>query len=357
MIKIKNQKIIWDPIFSRSGFSYFIAALSFQGYNQQMKMKLGWSYRDQLLVSKKYFLTVYGSVRDQKSFRKFTLRKKSEYFKQVNTIIISELKQSIKNIVKVKKLLTASRTNTEKALDLYYKSYKNLYAVYRFPTIFDHFYAGIYRKQFISRFANTKDLCGKFFTLTDNTLLPLISSNLSKILNIPKDLTLFMNYEELKQSFRAGQAIINLSELKSRRYFYVLLLNNHKIKISTGIQAKLLLKSLKFKHKNINDILKGQTAYSGKVKGNVKLAFSIKDLKNIKSNAILVTPMTTVAYIPYIKQFSAIITDEGGLTCHAAIIAREMKISCVIGTKIATKVLKDGDKVEVDATKGTVKKL
>jgi len=55
------------------------------------------------------------------------------------------------------------------------------------------------------------------------------------------------------------------------------------------------------------------------------------------------------------KEAGAIITDEGGITCHAAIVSRELGIPCIIGTKIATKVLKDGDIVEVDAGKGVVK--
>ena len=59
--------------------------------------------------------------------------------------------------------------------------------------------------------------------------------------------------------------------------------------------------------------------------------------------------------VPYLKNASAIATDEGGLTCHAAIISRELKIPCIIGTKISTKVLKDGDLVEVDAEKGVVR--
>lgn len=67
--------------------------------------------------------------------------------------------------------------------------------------------------------------------------------------------------------------------------------------------------------------------------------------------------MTTPDYIQLIKKSSAIITDEGGLLCHAAIVAREFKKPCVIGTKIATKILKDGDLVEVDANKGIVKIL
>jgi len=67
--------------------------------------------------------------------------------------------------------------------------------------------------------------------------------------------------------------------------------------------------------------------------------------------------MTQPEFLPAMKKASAIITDEGGLTCHAAIISRELGIPCIIGTKIATKVFKDGDIVEVDATRGIVTML
>jgi phosphoenolpyruvate synthase/pyruvate phosphate dikinase len=69
------------------------------------------------------------------------------------------------------------------------------------------------------------------------------------------------------------------------------------------------------------------------------------------------SPMTTPDFLSAMKKASAIITDEGGIICHASIIAREMKKPCIIGTKIATKILKDGDLVEVDANKGLVKIL
>ena len=72
---------------------------------------------------------------------------------------------------------------------------------------------------------------------------------------------------------------------------------------------------------------------------------------------ILVTGMTRPEFVPLMKKASAIITDEGGLTCHAAIISRELNIPCIIGTKIATQVLQDGDMVEVDADKGIIRIL
>ena len=79
--------------------------------------------------------------------------------------------------------------------------------------------------------------------------------------------------------------------------------------------------------------------------------------QKIEKGEILVTPMTNPKYLPAIHKSSAIITDQGGTLCHAAIVAREFNIPCIVGTKIATQALHDGDLVEVDATKGMIKIL
>jgi phosphoenolpyruvate synthase/pyruvate phosphate dikinase len=99
----------------------------------------------------------------------------------------------------------------------------------------------------------------------------------------------------------------------------------------------------------------GMCASSGKVLGRVKILESYAQVDKVQDEDILVTNMTSPRYMAAILRAGAIVTDEGGLTCHAAIIARELKKPCIIGTKIATKVLKDGDFVEVDANKGVVK--
>ncbi len=75
----------------------------------------------------------------------------------------------------------------------------------------------------------------------------------------------------------------------------------------------------------------------------------------MKKGDILVTGSTGPEMILACKKAGAIITEEGGITSHAALVSREFRIPCIIGTKIATKVLKDGDLVEVDAERGIVK--
>ncbi len=101
-------------------------------------------------------------------------------------------------------------------------------------------------------------------------------------------------------------------------------------------------------------VVKGQTASSGVASGPVKIVFSMDDLNKVNSGDILVTPMTNPDMVVAMKKAAAIITDEGGITSHAAIISREMQIPCIVGTENATKVLSDGVVVTVDATHGKV---
>lgn len=101
--------------------------------------------------------------------------------------------------------------------------------------------------------------------------------------------------------------------------------------------------------------LKGTVAQPGMAKGLVKIINTPEDLDKMNEGDILVSEATTPSVVPAMKKAGAIVTNEGGLTCHAAIVSRELGIPCVIGTKIATKVLKDGDMVGVDAERGVVK--
>ncbi|MEK7151081.1 MAG: PEP/pyruvate-binding domain-containing protein [Patescibacteria group bacterium] len=108
---------------------------------------------------------------------------------------------------------------------------------------------------------------------------------------------------------------------------------------------------------NMKDILKGSTAFRGHAKGQVRVLKRKEQIGDVKEGEIIVSPMTTPDYLPAMQKAAAFITDEGGVTCHAAIVARELKKPCVIGTKFATQVLKDGDFVEVDADKGVIRVL
>ncbi len=103
--------------------------------------------------------------------------------------------------------------------------------------------------------------------------------------------------------------------------------------------------------------IKGTSAYNGKARGIVKIVSVVGHIGKMGEGDILVSVATTPDLLLAMKKAAAIITDEGGITCHAAIVSRELEIPCIVGTKIATKILKDGDLVEVDADKGVVRIL
>ena len=103
--------------------------------------------------------------------------------------------------------------------------------------------------------------------------------------------------------------------------------------------------------------LTGQIGSKGFARGKVRIMRRKEQIGEAEEGEILVATMTTPDFVPAMRKAAAIVTDEGGIMCHAAIVARELKKPCVIGTKFATQVLHDGDLVEVDAEKGIVRIL
>jgi pyruvate,water dikinase len=102
--------------------------------------------------------------------------------------------------------------------------------------------------------------------------------------------------------------------------------------------------------------LEGQIANKGKVEGMVKIIKDpIKDAHKFNPGDILVIGMTTPSFVPLLEVAAGIITDEGGVLCHAALISREMDKPCLIGVQNATQILKEGDHIVLDAFTGVVR--
>lgn len=120
--------------------------------------------------------------------------------------------------------------------------------------------------------------------------------------------------------------------------------------------AKLKDEILKSTINSYNKV-SGSVASRGMAIGKVRLIEPHVENQKFEEGEILVTRMTTPDLMPLIKKASAIITDEGGITCHAAIVSREFKKPCIIGTKIATQIFKDGDIIEVDAEIGVINRV
>ncbi len=153
---------------------------------------------------------------------------------------------------------------------------------------------------------------------------------------------------------------IDFKELERRQTAYTYALLSGETYIASGEHGKMISNRIdEVVNKTDTNIseFNGHSASRGHAKGKVKIALLPQDSYSLKDGEVLVCSMTGPDYVPAMKRASAVVTDEGGLLSHAAIMSREFGKPCIVGTKIATKVLKDGDIVEVDANKGIVRIL
>lgn len=101
-------------------------------------------------------------------------------------------------------------------------------------------------------------------------------------------------------------------------------------------------------------LVRGLAASIGHASGQVRVLLAPEDGAQLQTGEVLVAPMTSPDWVPAMRRASALITDGGGVTCHAAIVARELGVPCVVGTRTATTSLRDGETVTVDGRAGVV---
>jgi phosphohistidine swiveling domain-containing protein len=188
-----------------------------------------------------------------------------------------------------------------------------------------------------------------------------IIGEIAKRLDIPAKGIKYMVIDEIREAL-LGRQMNKYRKIVSeriKRCCYVA--QNGEIRVYEGKKADKMLADVqavaqknKESQGNIEE-LRGMVAYPGKVRGIVKIVLEEKDVAKITGGEILVSSATNPDLIIAMKKAGAFVTDTGGIISHAAIVSRELKKPCVVGTKIATHVLKDGDEVEVDAEKGIVK--
>ncbi|OGL67597.1 hypothetical protein A3B21_03220 [Candidatus Uhrbacteria bacterium RIFCSPLOWO2_01_FULL_47_24] len=170
---------------------------------------------------------------------------------------------------------------------------------------------------------------------------------------IDPELTKFFVPNEVERWFVHGKP--SMSELKERQKGCGVVSIRSGYSIVTGKAIEAMRRTM-FPQKQQDAVrdIRGLAASVGRVVGTVKIVDSARQVGKVQKGDILVAVMTRPDYIAGLKKAAAVVTNEGGITCHAAIVSRELGIPCVIGTKIATEVLKDGDLVEVNANHGVV---
>lgn len=157
----------------------------------------------------------------------------------------------------------------------------------------------------------------------------------------------------------------NIETVNERQKIYAIKIYTNNTKRISDLSRQATIKLIQYDRQQTNtSSFKGLIAYPGTVTGIANVAPTLSGKKEYKKyiatlnkNDILVSSMTSPDLTPAFSKIAAVVTDEGGLMSHAALVAREKRIPCVIGTRIATRVLKNGDKIKVDANNGIVTKI
>ncbi|HLC47812.1 MAG TPA: PEP-utilizing enzyme [Candidatus Norongarragalinales archaeon] len=172
----------------------------------------------------------------------------------------------------------------------------------------------------------------------------------------PKE-AMFLLPEEIELALSEPQKFKEKALLRLKNMLYIA--DGQKTIILEGEEAKREYSKYIFSREKI-DIsqteLKGMPACAGFARGKVRIINTSAEMHKMQKGDILVSAATMPDLVPAMKKAAAIITNEGGIMCHAAIVSRELGIPCIVGVRNANKILKDGDEVEVDAAKGTIKK-
>ena len=146
--------------------------------------------------------------------------------------------------------------------------------------------------------------------------------------------------------------LINKKELQNRLKGFVYF--DDKIHLCSFDKFLKVNNFCKKEEKSTNNI-SGTSVFSGIAKGTAKIVLNTKDFSKFNKGDILVTSMTTPKFTEIMQKAGGIITDEGGFTCHAAIVARELRVPCLVGCKNATQILKDDMLIELNTIEGNVK--
>ncbi len=341
-----NQKPIYKKVFTRD-FSLPMLDVWYKGEAYDSKP---WSGKKQAFLPYIVFVREDGTVKSYydprgvkwiKNHIKETIKKDKKFLEKLEKKVEEKLKP-------IQPIYDGEKTLSKKDLLKFIKNFEIAYPWIEAMWWLCEMDENELRGLDISPIKKLRKKTTKLSTGTDIV----VRKSLIKMFPKLKNYVHVLKIDEIK-----SEKIPKIPDLKKRDEGFIYTKNMMYIGNNRNVVEKKYNIKLETENIESKDEIKGIIVYKGIVKGKVKRVMGHKHIDLIKKGEILVSPMTTPDFLPAMKKASAFITDEGGLTCHAAIIAREMKKPCIVGTKIASQILKDGDLVEVDANRGIVKIL
>ena len=268
---------------------------------------------------------------------------KDDYIQRILNLVEDNIDEKIDNIINVRK-------NIE-------QDYINILEQYNFNIRIVKLIKAI--RDFIFLRTYTTEFSDHLFFVGRTTILKEISNRI----NIQSSDLIMLEDKEIVDILNNNGKISDtiIDTLNQRKIGFAIIWLNGNVQTLFGNESILVQKEISkiFKTSssneiNTNTIILGNIANKGKVQGIAKVLNNYNDIYKVNRGDILVASMTTPDLISAMEKASGFITDEGGITCHAAILSREFDVPCIVGTVDATKKIHDGDLVELDAYNGII---
>ncbi|MFA5126147.1 MAG: aminopeptidase [archaeon] len=331
---------------------------------------VGWAYNVLLKEKVGFGYDLVGAVGNEKEF--YSLFNESDIAQKMGKLLVSNPKLAFSRLkearaiseskfAQIKKLL-GDKTNLKKfskAIGQYYPEYMVCLGVYNcfWRYAGDEESRAPLTKEDVMRISSERQRVAELYSQTEELIekaIKSLSTKYGKNVKLVKSVTV----SELRQ-FPLGsfpKELILRAKKRQKSYLYMISNSKEMVltedKIIEGVRKEFIDEKI-----NLNEPLKGKSAFHGKAVGKVRIVNNTEEMLSFEEGEVLVSINTNPSLLPAMKKAFAIVCDEGGIMSHAAIIARELKKPCIIGVKVAAKVLKNGDLVEVDADNGIVKLL
>ncbi len=271
---------------------------------------------------------------------------KKDYLERIDSLIDTDISNKIDNIQSSRRLSDIS--------------YENVLEKYKFPENIRKLIQAI--RDFIFLRTYTTESTDHLFFVGRHTIFKEIANRL----NIPLLDLIMLNDKEILEILNTGILSQNKKdEIENRKKGFGIIWLNSNVDIVFGNESLELQYEIAQMYKKTNNeiieknknIILGSVANKGKIIGPAKILKNDSDIYKVNNGDIIVASMTTPNYISAMEKASGFITDEGGITCHAAILSREFNVPCIVGTLNATELIKDGETIELNAYTGKISKI
>ena len=366
-VKVLNQvndedsllRIDWEKSLERKQ-SFLIASIISNAYKSELYNISGIRFENELVSYKNGYATYFRSTKEMEQVLSGQFLELAVDSKKIKNIIKKGLttpKQANDLILSVQKSLSEGGIGNITEIIQEYKE------IFTYQTILPYWILraidSVEGKE-REKYAQVVELFAPFRMMSDSkqleesVLLPLVTF-LSEKKGLDKELLLYLSESELVLMV-TGESDKNLDSFLKKRSTndFVYHLDKNAIDRFEYDQSYTSLGEETFVS-DAKTVWEGSSAYPGKVVGVAKVIESPKDMVKFNKGDIVISVSTSPVLTPMLSNARAIVSDEGGIMTHAAIISREMKIPAVVGVGDASKFIKDGDLVEVDADKGLVK--